>query len=145
MGFTTAQAFKDLVDQVADALKKRGYTRRGTILFHERDGNWSLIEFQKSQKTSVDAVLFTVNLGVVSGRLARFFSVPLSPGRPPEASEWHWRERLGFLLAEGQDRWWSLRAGSEARQVREKIEDACGWPCPRSRSTARTSHSGICG
>jgi hypothetical protein len=121
---TAARAFKDLVDQIAGALRKRGFARRGTILFHERGENSGLIEFQKSQKTRPEAVLFTVNLGVVSGRLARFFSVPLSRGRPPEPSKWHWRVRLGFLLPEGQDQWWSLRGGSEVRQVREKIEDA---------------------
>ena len=124
-GSRSAQAFKELVAQIGDALKERAFTRYGPTFSQERGGNWGLIEFQRSQKTSADKIVFTVNLGVVSGRLARFFSVPLEKGgRPPGTSEWHWRQRLGFLLPERQDQWWTVGDGSEVDLVCQTIREA---------------------
>lgn len=123
-------AFTELVNRVADFLQQRGFGRRGAIFFRVRAGNWALIELQKSQKTSADAVVFTVNVGVVSERLARFFSIPLKPNQLPESSEWHWRRRLGFLLPEGQDKWWTLRPSTRVEEVSHEMEGALELALP---------------
>lgn len=122
--------FEELVDGIADFLQQRGFERRGTIFFRVRPGNWALIALQKSQKTNADAVVFTLNVGVVSERLARFFSIPLKPNHLPETSEWHWRQRLGFLLPEGQDKWWTLKASTGLEEVSHEIERALELALP---------------
>ena len=118
------EAFEDLLSRIAARLQERGFARRGSVLFCERGGNFGLIDFQKSQKTSREAVVFTVNLGVVSGKLVRFFSPSKKVGPPARVSDWHWRERLGFLLAEGRDQWWSISAGTDVRRISQTLEDA---------------------
>ena len=123
-------AFAELVNRVADFLQQRGFGRRAAVFFHVRAGNWALIEFQKSQKTNADAVVFTVNVGVVSERLARFFSIPLKPNQLPEASDWHWRQRLGFLMPESQDKWWTLKPSTRIEEVSREIEAALEMALP---------------
>ena len=122
--------FEEIVNRVADFLRQRGFTRRGNTFFRVQAGNWELIELQKSQKTRADAVVFTVNVGVVSGRLARFFSIPLKSNEPPHDSEWHWRQRLGFLLPEGRDKWWTLDQRVGLEQVSREIEGALALALP---------------
>jgi hypothetical protein len=40
-----------------------GFRRRGSTFRRKRDGNWTLLNFQKSSKTTADQVVFTINLG----------------------------------------------------------------------------------
>jgi hypothetical protein len=123
-------AFAELVKRVGDFLQQRGFEGRGPVFFRVRAGNWALIALQKSQKTSADAIVFTVNVGVVSERLARFFSIPLMPNRPPEAGEWHWRQRLGFLLPEGLDKWWTIKSNTRIEEVSREVERALELALP---------------
>ena len=124
------QGFEQLVDDIAAFLKRRGFANRGTAFFRVQAGNWGLIELQKSQKSSTEAVVLTGNVGVVSERLARFFSIPLKSNHPPQASEWHWRQRLGFLLSEGQDKWWTIGPGVKIEHVARQMEGALELALP---------------
>ena len=121
--------FDAVVDRVAAFLGHRGFSRRSAVFFRMQGGNWAVIELQKSQRTSSDVVVFTVNVGVVSSRLAHFSSAPLKNDRPPQSSEWHWRQRLGFLLA-GQDKWWTIGPRISPEQVSREIEDALELALP---------------
>jgi hypothetical protein len=122
MGGKAAEAFRELVSGIEGHLKPRGFMRRGTVFFREQFGNLALIGLQKSQKTGAEAVVFTINVGVVSSRLARFFSAPPKANHLPEPSEWHWRQRLSLLLPEGQEKWWTLGSGSNVQQIGHEIE-----------------------
>jgi hypothetical protein len=124
MGSKAAEAFIELLASIEAHLKQRGFARRGTVFFREQFGNLGLIVLQKSQKTDAEAVIFTINVGVVSSRLALFFSAPPKANHLPEPSEWHWRQRLGFLLPEGQDKWWTLGPGSNVQQIGDEIQAA---------------------
>ena len=78
--------------------------------YYLRQGNnWGLMEFQKSGKSNSDEIIFTINLGVCSGRLLEFFSPKLLE-RKPSIEVCQWRERIGFLLPERQDKWWLIRS-----------------------------------
>jgi len=118
-----------LLERIAAFLRQPGFSKRGHIFVCVSAGNWAVIEYQKSQKSSAEAVVFTANVGVVSQRLARFFSSPMEPKKPPASSEWHWRQRLGFLLPQRQDIWWTLTPNTLAEVSRE-IEDALGVALP---------------
>ena len=102
------QAFKDFLGQrLLPALKQRGFSGRGSTFHLERSGSWGLVGVQKSQESRKDRVRFTVNLGVTSGRLQRF-AARASHGSRPTVEDCHWQERLGFLLPDPQDRWWTI-------------------------------------
>jgi len=105
---------------VAPALKQEGFSRRKHRFYRRTEGHWGLIEFQKSVKTTAEAVTFTVNIGVVSKRLVRFFS-PQDVEAVPTIGNCHWRERLGFLLPERDDTWWIADTTSSDQVVAEVL------------------------
>jgi hypothetical protein len=90
------------------------YKKRGSLFHSAIAGNWGVIGFQKSQSSTREEIAFTVNVGVVSARLARF-----SPRRAkgevlPTPDEWHWGHRLGFLMPEHDDVWWKIDGRSDS-------------------------------
>ena len=103
-----AYAFTTLLkDMVGPELKEHGFSKKGPTFYLWCKDNWGLINFQKSSSSTNESITFTVNLGVASSRLLKFFSSVKETGKP---SIWdcHWRERLGILLPEHNDKWWVL-------------------------------------
>lgn len=115
-------AYRLLVARLTTALKPKGFAGRGGSFLLERGGNLLVVGLQKSQKTSRESISCTVNLGVASGRLLRFFSVPRVHRRVPSVC--HWTERLGFLLPGSADRWWTLEAGTDPSPVIQDLEES---------------------
>ena len=65
--------FREFLELVTPLLKSYGFSRRGQNFYTRRDGNWGVINFQKSQSSTQDKVKFTVNLGIYSQVLAKFY------------------------------------------------------------------------
>ncbi len=105
-----SEAYEELLREIGSLLKERGFSRKGSCFYLRQGNNWGLLAFQKSRKTTANRVIFTINLGICSGRLTQFFSPELMTKRP-SIETCHWRERLGFLLPEHGDKWWSVQAG----------------------------------
>lgn len=100
-------AFTELVTQVSPHVSKFGFLRRRQRFCARRVRNLAVIEFQKSRRSTKTKTLFTVNLGICSDTLFKFFS----DGREPEfpsLGECHWTERLGFLRTIPEDKWWVI-------------------------------------
>lgn len=104
-----ASLYKALISRVAQTLRGRGFSKKGNCFFREAEGNWGLIGFQKSRKSSADEVVFTLNIGTCSGRLLRFFFQDWLDQKP-SIEICHWRERIGFLLPDRQDKWWTIKS-----------------------------------
>lgn len=82
------------------------------------DGNVAVIEFQKSSKSSADAILFTINVGIICGRLLEAErSLPKKVG----IVDAHIRQRIGMLLSDRSDKWWAIEPRSDARSLAEEI------------------------
>jgi hypothetical protein len=71
-----------------------------------------LIEFQSSDRSTKEKLIFTVNLGVYLRPIARFFH-PAAVKDRPRIGDCHWRERLGYLLPERGDKWWNVESLQE--------------------------------
>ena len=99
--------FREFLKLVSPLLKGYGFSRRGQNFYVRRAGNWGVINFQKSQSSTQEKVKFTVNLGIYSQVLAKFY-YKWKEGSPPRESECHWRERVGLLLPENKDHWWVI-------------------------------------
>jgi hypothetical protein len=111
--------FSDAVMRVfAPALRHVGFSRKGKTFYHQEQGNWGLVDFQKSTKSTADQVLFTVNLGVASTRLLRFYAGGQDVGTPA-LDQCHWRQRIGALLPHPEDKWWPIRAISVVDNLEE--------------------------
>ena len=66
---------------------------------------------QKGRKSSADRLVFTVNLGTFSPRLASALGWPV---RDTDILNGHWKARLGELLPAPADRWWTVASQAEA-------------------------------
>jgi hypothetical protein len=98
-------SFKNMVHTVATRLSVHGFAQRGLALQKAAGSNVSLIEFQLSDKTSDERVVFTVNLGIICGELSN--GATAQKGSVVDA---HLRQRLGLLLPDGSDMWWEISA-----------------------------------
>ena len=93
MPVNALEEFKEFLKLIAPMLKVYGYSRRGQNFYTRRDGNWGVINFQKSQSSTRENVKFYVNLGIYSQVLAKFFS-KWKEGSAPTESACHWRKRV---------------------------------------------------
>lgn len=140
---TTAQElFKVMLrDHVAPALREAGLKGSGTAYFVPSETHWALVGFQKSTSSDSSQVKFTVNLKVVRKDLWHEQRTRFTSGMPERPSPtlsymFEWDKRIGFVLPEGQDHWWSLRVGDApdgvAREVLEAVR-AYGLPVLRQQ------------
>lgn len=113
--------FKEVLSRVWAVLKDAGYTKRGTSFRLDSEGNAQIVAFQRSSKSTASAIVFTINLGVVSGALVRKSDPEKDPSREGiEAA--HIRERIGALTPENDDRWWTVTA-SPAGDISAEVAD----------------------
>ena len=116
------ERYKELIKVISSLLKEKGFSRKGTCFYLRRGNNWGLLDFQKSRKGIVGETIFTVNLGICSGRLLEFLSPDLLEQKP-SIEACHWRERVGFLLPERQDKWWSIRSTGPLNSLVNELKD----------------------
>jgi hypothetical protein len=110
--------YEQLLTELGPVLSEQGFRRRGQR-FHLRGGdNWALVEFQKSTKSTREATIFTVNLGVALGRLLTFAGVDTA--RPPSIDQCHWSERIGFLVG-SRDKWWTIDQATDVGALDEEL------------------------
>lgn len=96
--------FKRVLDAVTALLKPLGFSKRGRSFFRHVDGNLALIEFQRSIYNHLHSLKFTINVGIILGKLAdREWDIKKS-----NIADAHLRERIGMFLSIPRDRWWTF-------------------------------------
>jgi hypothetical protein len=83
-------------------------------------GNVAIVEFQRSAANDDSLIRFTLNLGIVSGKLFNAWDPEADLGRVG-ASEAHLRERIGFFLKPPTDHWWTLTDVTDAEMVAAEV------------------------
>jgi hypothetical protein len=87
-------------------LKSNGYKKKGSAFYRTHsDGNVSVFDFQKSRKSEKDQTVFTINIAISSRRIATFHG---NQTDNPVLDDCHWKTRIGHLLPEKQDLWWTI-------------------------------------
>ncbi|GAA4821528.1 DUF4304 domain-containing protein [Nocardioides caeni] len=82
------------ISDMAPALRRRGYARRGTTFRREFSaGDWVVVEFQ-AHRSPAAPLSFYVNLGVTLGCHTRFVLDGSPASRPPTAAMGFWSRRL---------------------------------------------------
>lgn len=94
-----------VIKAVSEKLKDAGFVRRGPVLRILKNGNCGLIEFQRSQKSLPENLLFTVNIGIFCGSLLDDATAEIEKIRIIDA---HIRQRLGMFLPGRPDKWWEV-------------------------------------
>lgn len=117
----SSELYKDLIKEISSLLKEKGFSRKGNCFYLRQGNNWGLLDFQKSRKSTADETIFTVNLGICSGRLLEFFS-PDFLEQKPSIEACHWRERVGFLLPGRRDKWWVIRVAEPVHSLVHELK-----------------------
>lgn len=107
---------KNMVRTVATRLSVHGFAQRGLVLRKSAGRNIALIEFQLSDKTSKERVVFTINLGVVCSELSDG-----GASQKATAMDAHLRQRLGLLLPERADKWWEITAQTNVIALADEL------------------------
>lgn len=111
---TAQDAMKKFVlDELRTTFDSRGFRAKG-LTFHRRVAdNFGIVQLQKSRNSTATLVEFTINLGVFSARVQRTLSSIMwmpEVARVPAETACHLRKRIGSLLPEPRDVWWSVRS-----------------------------------
>lgn len=101
-------AFRQLVEyELKPQLSNHGFRRKRYVWSRNGEEVRQLIDYRldRHNPPAADEVRFTVGLGVVSYRLCHFYGISAQTVRWDDC---HWRMRLGFLLPEKRDVWWTI-------------------------------------
>lgn len=112
------QNFKDLLDGIGRKLKTQGFTKRGNAFRRVASGNSAIVEFQRSQSSTSDAIRFTVNVGIICGRLLDEDQPDVSKAGSMNA---HLRKRIGEFLPKPADQWWDLNGTTETNALATEL------------------------
>lgn len=107
-----SESFETMIKSIAPILSEFGFSRKKHLFYSKPNGNWKIIHFQKSLSSTADVVIFTIELGIASAKLFEFFGRKISG--PPKIEDCHWRQRIGFLLPDHKDYWWTIKSWEEA-------------------------------
>jgi hypothetical protein len=155
MGFaTTKEAFASLIRaHVSPALRSLGFKGSGGIYAADLPTIYVIVGFQRSAWGDRRHTDFTVNLTVASiasweGARATH---PVLPARPsPNVGYMDslfgtdaWQSRLGFLMPEPRDRWWSLSPDTNLPRLSAEVVAAIrqyGLPAIEEQVARRGAH-----
>lgn len=118
-----SNAFTHLLKEIGALLGRQGFVRAKHAFWISQSKNFALIDVQRSAKSTRERVVFTLNLGVWSDRIAGFMPSS-SKAQPPAITECHWRERIGFLLPKREDEWWSITQVDDVEVVKRELAPA---------------------
>ena len=109
------QQYKQLVKRSSVVLKSFGFSKRGDTFRLDESGNVIIISFQRSQRSTKDNIIFTLNIGVCSRKLFEYQNEGVDR-IPSSETDCHLRLRIGHLLPQPEDKWWevSFRTDIEA-------------------------------
>ena len=117
---STAVLKMPLLAAVHAALAPLGYRKSGAVFMRPAREVVHLIEIQGANTNLAESARFTVNVGVFAHGLdapdRRGAAMPSMPAA-------HWRERLGFLMPEYTDVWWTMKSREEAEEAGRDIAE----------------------
>src|SRR5215831_5640354 len=113
------EKYKKLLEEVWCLLKGIGYKKTGsTFRIHERE-NSGVINFQRS-KDSLNGIKFTINAGIFSKLLWKFFHDELL--KAPNVWNCQWHARVGFLIPQKVDTWWTINSALDIEHLINDIK-----------------------
>lgn len=123
---TAQELFKSLMkDHIASKLREIGFKGSGQNYSFPSEEYWALLSFQKSMFSDSNEIRFTMNLLVMSKKEWDKFRSERSnfPTKPNPTTQWGvgWTRRIGFLIPQKQDFWWSLYGNSDLANLSNEI------------------------
>ena len=97
-----------LRDHIAPTLRKQAFKGSGKAYHRWFDANIAVVDVQSSSWNSASEARFTINLGTASGLVRA--NQGFLPSTIPKEYECHWRSRIGGLIGDNRDLWWTIGA-----------------------------------
>ncbi|MEI2454819.1 MULTISPECIES: DUF4304 domain-containing protein [Lysobacter] len=108
---------------LAPLLKSHGFAKAGRS-FHRRHGDrWQVVNVQASSGNSAAQARFTLNLGLYIPEIEVLAGNAPLAGKPKEY-ECTLRERIGALMPQARDHWWTLAPDSDPALLAPELADA---------------------
>lgn len=108
------------MDEICIILKPFGYKKQGNSFYKEEAGNIGIINIQKSSKSNAEQAVFTLNLGISAGRILQFLH-PEKTIKKPNLDDCSWALRIGDLVANHQDLWFSFHDEGSLKTVSNEV------------------------
>jgi Domain of unknown function (DUF4304) len=113
------KVFRSYLAATKEKIAPLGYRLAGTTFRKIVDGNAGIISFQRSQQ-AVGVTRLTINVEIICGPLLEAWWQPeLSKAG---AGHGHLRERIGFLMPQKADIWWTIGEAADGAEFRQKAE-----------------------
>ncbi len=123
------KAIDEIVKEgLSSLLKRNGFKKSARNFYRTHDNRIDVINVQASQSNYGDEGKFTVNVGVYYPSIAEITGAPPIKGMP---KEYHCtiRERIGLLMDENKDMWWSIDSATDrsmtASDLASKVDALC--------------------
>ena len=115
-------------EQIAPRLRALGFKGSGGKYEYRSPEHWAMIGLQKSAYSDSSEVRFTMNVLVVRRDVwdATRVERPHLPKKPTANAfwgNWVWQHRIGGLLPDNRDLWWTVAAGLPT----DSLADAVLW------------------
>jgi Domain of unknown function (DUF4304) len=127
---TALDIFRKMMrEQIAPEPRRMGFKGSGQSFTLPSKTHWVLLGFQKSMTSNAKAVRFTVNLTAASKQAwvhARRDHSYLGehPGANISYGDFAWQRRIGQLLPDGRDTWWTVATRASVESVRVEVLNA---------------------
>jgi uncharacterized protein DUF4304 len=113
---------KTILGKMHGVLKPSGFRKKGSTFVKECGDDVVLeVNLQKSTASTNSCLRATVNLRIYSRTLTRAMGYSMDYPTDPHR---HWEERIGSLMPEQSDRWWTVQTPQAAEQAGEEIAGA---------------------
>jgi hypothetical protein len=109
---------------LANRLASLAVAERGDLIWWKLNDTVVILETQKDRYSPKEGPFrFTINVGISIDVLRAFEEADsgLPAGDPPSSKHWHWNARLGRLLPDKDDRWWSIENEESINSTCEEI------------------------
>jgi Domain of unknown function (DUF4304) len=112
--------YEYIVRSTAQHLSNLGFKRRQNIIYVRNQDGFGVVEFQRSLSNSSSQIKFTINVGVI-------IDVLLDPrvrgnvAKRPATLYAHVRQRLGRLLPERNEKWWTIVQSSDTEHLAAQV------------------------
>jgi hypothetical protein len=104
-------------------LKAAGYKRSARHFHREADGLVRVVHFQASAWNDATSARFTINLHVTCSGFHEAFTGEPFPKNPGSAAAFA-EERIGRVMPENRDVWWTVEPNADTKAVSAEVEKA---------------------
>lgn len=115
----TSKDFKKIIiDRLTAVLKPKGFKKSGSTFSASNEDLTYFIDIQSSQGSNAAMLKMTVNIEIYSSTVYKLQDTSL-----PEKWSRHYKERIGFLLDNPHDKWWTINNEQDANDSANEISD----------------------